>query len=107
MSFVDGSKTKGGKAYRQKESLKDLVKWRDNFTCQICGWSYPDVTIEVDHIIPWAISHNSTPDNLQVLCVECNRLTRRPRYDASLPLDEYYQQFEDELITSTLAVTMT
>lgn len=100
MSFVDGSKTKGGKAYRQKEHLKDLVKWRDSFTCQICGWSYPDVAIEVDHIIPWAISHDSTPGNLRVLCVQCNRLVRGDRCDARLPLDQYYEKLESELVAA-------
>jgi len=94
--FVDGSRMKGGEAYRQQQALKDLVRLRDNFTCQICGgfgW-------DVDHINPWAESHDSTLDNLRVLCHRCNVATRRPRKDARLPLDEYYAALEAELVAS-------
>lgn len=55
---------------------------RDNFTCQQCGlhpmredrpW-LPDISqLECDHIIPIAKGGETTMDNLQTLCTECNR----------------------------------
>lgn len=93
MSFRNGSKTVGGRGYRQHTSLKDLVRWRDSFTCQICG-GYGD---EVDHIVPWGISHDSTLPNLRVLCLKCNRATSRSKHNALLPLADYYQALEAEL----------
>lgn len=92
-SFVDGSRTRGGKAYRQSEDFKDLIRWRDNFTCQLCGgfgW-------DADHIVPHADGGDSVPGNMRVLCHRCNCLTRRPRYDARLPLADYYAKLEAEL----------
>jgi len=91
--FVDGSRMRGGEAYRQQQALKDMVRLRDNFTCQICGsfgW-------DCDHIDPWEESHASTLGNYRVLCHQCNVATRRPRKDARLPLDAYYAQLEAEL----------
>lgn len=55
---------------------------RDDFTCQECGlhpmgedkpW-LPDLSrLECDHIIPLAKGGETTMDNLQTLCRECNR----------------------------------
>lgn len=46
---------------------------RDNFTCQYCGKSAPDVILEIDHINP--ISNGGSNDilNLITSCFECNR----------------------------------
>lgn len=55
---------------------------RDNFTCQECGFHQmredrpwlPDFSnLECDHIIPLARGGETTMDNLQTLCKECNR----------------------------------
>lgn len=45
---------------------------RDKFTCQYCGASAPDVTLEIDHIKP--VSKGGTNDilNLVTACRECN-----------------------------------
>ena len=96
MSFVDGSKLRGGKTYRQHQTLKEAVRKRDNYTCQICG-EYGD---QVDHIIPYAVSHDSTLSNLRVLCRRCNLATRRQQYNARLPLADYYAKLEAELSAS-------
>ena len=91
--FVDGSKTKGGKAYRQSEDLKDLIRLRDKCICQLCGgfgW-------DVDHIVPHAEGGLSVLENLRVLCHRCNCQRRGLRKDARLPLDDYYRQLEAEL----------
>ena len=96
MSFVDGSKQRGGKAYRQHQTLKNAIRERDNYTCQLCG-EYGD---QVDHIIPYAVSHDSTLSNLRVLCRRCNLATRRQQYNARLPLADYYAKLEAELSAS-------
>lgn len=93
MAFKDGSKQRGGKAYRQHTSLKDAVRKRDNYTCQICG----EYGNQVDHIIPYAISHDSSIKNLRTLCRNCNLSLRRPQYNTRLPLDKWFAKLEAEL----------
>lgn len=53
----------------------DVLK-RDNFKCCTCGASPakdPNVTLHVDHVIPWSKGGETIIDNLQVLCSECNQ----------------------------------
>jgi len=93
MAYKNGSKQVGGKAYRQHQSLKKYIRERDNYTCQICGqegWI-------VDHIIPWAISHDSTIPNLRVLCHACNLVLRRRRKDARPTLERWFADLDAEL----------
>ena len=80
--------------YRQKEKYKEKIRERDNHTCQLCG----EPAREVDHIIPWAVSHDSSESNLRVLYVRCNTDTRRPRKDAALPYNEWTAWLESELL---------
>ena len=70
---------RGGTNYRQNHSFYEYIRQRDNYTCQLCG-HYP--SYEVDHIIPFAESHRTTPDNCRILCSLCNRQTRRERKDS-------------------------
>lgn len=54
-------------------ALRQQIKERDNYTCQICGKYMPDeVGLHIDHIIPIAKGGKSLPSNLQVLCSKCN-----------------------------------
>ena len=56
--------------------LRDRIKVRDNFTCQICSLSTSDeknLLLEIDHVVPLSKGGKSTEDNLQVLCWRCNR----------------------------------
>jgi 5-methylcytosine-specific restriction endonuclease McrA len=85
----------GGTAYRQKQSFKQYIRERDKYTCQLCG-GYGD---QVDHIVPHAVSQDSTVGNMRVLCKPCNLATRRPRYDANLPIEEWYECIKAELAT--------
>lgn len=59
--------------------LRTEVLERDNYTCQMCGYSagqkYADgesVRLEADHIIPLADEGQTTVENLQTLCSRCN-----------------------------------
>ena len=45
---------------------------RDNFTCQYCGRSAPDVELHIDHVIPWSKVKEHKIDNLKVACSDCN-----------------------------------
>lgn len=46
---------------------------RDNFTCQLCGRSAPEVTLEADHKISVLDGGSSEMENLWTLCRDCNR----------------------------------
>ena len=55
------------------KEMREFVKQRDNYTCQICGKYMPDeVGLHIDHIIPIAKGGKSVPSNLRVLCSKCN-----------------------------------
>lgn len=59
------------------EHLRDIIKKRDNYTCQMCGISIeqePHLLLEIDHIIPISKNGETTMNNLQTLCWRCNRL---------------------------------
>ena len=91
--FKDGSRIRGGHAYRQHQSFKDFIRCRDNYTCQHCG--APGLVVH--HIIPWAVSHETIPEGVQVLCRPCNLALRRQRYDAALPYDQWIAMIERDL----------
>lgn len=46
---------------------------RDNFTCQYCGKSSPQVVLEIDHIIPKNEGGQDSHENLITSCFDCNR----------------------------------
>lgn len=46
------------------------IRARDNHTCQHCNAS--SVRLHVHHIVPWGISHDSSPKNLVTLCTRCH-----------------------------------
>ncbi len=49
------------------------VARRDGQVCAICRKNVPDNEIEFDHIIPFSRGGPTTPENLSVLCRDCNR----------------------------------
>lgn len=86
---------RGGTAYRQHQSFKEAIRERDGFTCQLCGvYGYT-----VDHIVPYAISGETKPDGVRILCHDCNLKTRRERKDANHfhSLEEWFGYLADEL----------
>ena len=56
------------------DRLKVQVLMRDGNRCRICGAKCDGGIhkLHFDHIIPWAKGGETTLDNLQVLCSECN-----------------------------------
>lgn len=52
--------------------LRFNVLKRDNFTCQYCGRSAPNVSLVVDHIFPFSKGGKNTIENLRTACSDCN-----------------------------------
>lgn len=53
--------------------LRDEIKKRDNYTCQICGKYMPDeIGLQIDHIKPVSKGGKTIKSNLRVLCDKCN-----------------------------------
>jgi rubredoxin len=56
-----------------KPSLRFEILKRDDYRCQMCGVTAKDgATLEIDHIYPVSKGGTNEPDNLQVLCRDCN-----------------------------------
>lgn len=55
-----------------KKSVRFEVFKRDNFTCQYCGQSAPDVVLHLDHINPVAGGGGNEIINLITSCQPCN-----------------------------------
>lgn len=56
--------------------MRFLVMKRDNFKCCICGRSpatTPGLELHIDHIKPWSKGGETTINNLQTLCSDCNQ----------------------------------
>lgn len=58
---------------KMTDSLRYDILKRDNFRCQICGFSAQDgVKLHVDHIIPVSKGGKTIASNLRTLCERCN-----------------------------------
>ena len=58
------------------KALRESIKRRDNYTCQLCGNSIhkePNLLLEIDHITPVSKGGPTEESNLQTLCWKCNR----------------------------------
>jgi hypothetical protein len=53
-------------------SVRFTVLRRDNYTCRYCGAKAPFVSLQVDHVTPWAMQGASDLSNLVTACKECN-----------------------------------
>ena len=51
-------------------TTKKIVYTRDGGVCQCCSGS---LSLEYDHITPFSCGGNSSPSNIQLLCMKCNR----------------------------------
>ncbi len=52
--------------------LRFQVFTRDNFTCRYCGRIPPQVSLQVDHVIPYSKGGATELGNLVTACSECN-----------------------------------
>jgi len=55
-----------------KRALRFRILQRDKFTCQYCGRKAPDVTLQVDHILPVSLGGKDSWLNLLTACYDCN-----------------------------------
>ena len=65
-----------GQRLLMTSNLREYIKSRDFFSCQICGNSThneKNLLLEIDHIIPLSKGGLSIEENLQTLCWKCNR----------------------------------
>lgn len=73
---VQFRKSVAGQRSLMTSSLREKIKSRDKFTCQICSISTDDernLLLEIDHIVPLSKGGMTSEDNLQTLCWRCNR----------------------------------
>lgn len=66
--------------------LREKIKKRDNYTCQICGNSVfkeKNLLLEIDHIKPLSKGGITSEENLQTLCWKCNR-TKGTKYEENV-----------------------
>lgn len=91
---------------------------RDNYTCQYCGITTKDLTI--DHILPKRAGGQATWENLVCCCKKCNskksdkllhqsgmyllRQPRRPRYTPYISLTKYLVGRKNEVWRNYLPV---
>ncbi len=63
-----------------KKIRKEIIK-RDGNKCREC----PNTTrLQVHHIVPWRISQDNSPENLETLCISCHQ--RKERTQQKTPL---------------------
>lgn len=77
------------------KKLRFEVFKRDDFTCQYCGKSAPNVILEADHIEP--VSKGGTNDilNLITSCFECNRGKSDKTLSENTELDKQVNQLKE------------
>jgi 5-methylcytosine-specific restriction endonuclease McrA len=58
---------------KEWQDIRPIILERDLYTCQMCGTSHG--SLQIDHIKPITVDWENrlNPDNLQVLCADCNR----------------------------------
>lgn len=58
------------RAFDRRDKLAAYEK--QNHKCAICGEEFEFEEMHGDHIIPWSKGGHTTPDNCQMLCIDCN-----------------------------------
>jgi len=58
---------------RFTSTMKRSAYTRQGGVCPLCKGSFELEQMEGDHILPWSQGGHTTPDNLQMLCRQCNR----------------------------------
>lgn len=55
------------------KAIRFSIFKRDGYLCQLCGNSAKDGKLELDHKVPVSKGGTNAPENLWVLCFDCNR----------------------------------
>ncbi len=70
---------------------------RDGFRCQYCGKTPPEVTLEVDHIIPRSKNGGDETANLLTACFDCNRGKGKTELSVlPAPCDDRAEQIKEQ-----------
>jgi len=85
--------------YRQHKEYKRKIRERDGNRCQTCGSVLGENGVrqmDVAHVLPFAVSRDSSPTNLRTLCHSCNQRERtiRPKYPT---MSDYWRYLEAQL----------
>ena len=70
---IPSTKRRTRREISDRQRFRILV--RDGFRCKACGASpiiQPGVELHVDHILPWSKGGETTDDNLESKCKQCN-----------------------------------
>lgn len=88
LNLLERVENKNGKYYNDERIWRSICKVergmvsldlryrileRDHHRCRKCGKTDAFENLEIDHIIPISKGGKSSPDNLQVLCHQCNK----------------------------------
>ena len=77
--FLGGNEVSGLARYRRTgekwEDIRELVRIRDNFTCQECGKTEEEAgrALDVHHMNPFLKSEDNSMENLITLCRSCHK----------------------------------
>lgn len=76
---VDSNVQIGIAKRRTRREISDRQRFRilvrDGFRCKSCGASplvHPGIELHVDHVLPWSKGGETTDDNLEAKCKQCN-----------------------------------
>jgi len=62
-----------------RESTKKEISYRQSYKCLACSQLLPP-SFQIDHIIPWSLSHDDSEENLQALCANCHSVKTQKEY---------------------------
>jgi membrane protease subunit (stomatin/prohibitin family) len=70
-NYVNGLASSIQERGEEWEKIRKQIYKRDNWTCQEC--SKTKCRVEVHHKVPWRISKDNSPENLETLCKSCHK----------------------------------
>lgn len=82
--------------YRKKsiEEAKTIAKVRDEYICQKCGRTRPEVQIQGAHIFPVTYGNTAdNPENIIALCASCHEFARDAWHNSPLEQDWFDEKF--------------
>ena len=82
---MDDAQLLENKRFIQK-SARCAIFVRDKFTCRYCGRKVPEVTLELDHVVPYSKGGDNSAGNLVTACRECNNGKRDHDLDTAPPV---------------------